>query len=37
MNLLAMQTFSIDENGNPTLVDGTPLTIPLLGWYFTGI
>ena len=25
------QTFSIDENGNPTLVDGTPLTSPLLG------
>jgi len=25
------QTFSIDEDGNPTLVDGTPLTTPLLG------
>ena len=25
------QTFSIDEDGNPTLVEGTPLTSPLLG------
>ena len=25
------QTFSIDEDGNPTLVEGTPFTTPLLG------